>query len=110
LTEIRIVNEKTGAEKCSKPERMDLIPAEALEELGRVYGFGIKKYSAHNWRKGYDWSLSMSALLRHYMAFQRGEDVDPESGLHHLAHAMFHCAALIVFAEEHNELDDRWKP
>lgn len=109
MTEVRVVNEQTGGMKNSKPERMDLIPAQAMEELGRVYNFGLGKYEEHNWRKGYDWSLSISALERHLKAFERCEDDDLESGLHHLAHVMFHCCALIIFREEHPELDNRWR-
>jgi hypothetical protein len=109
MAEVRVTDPETGGQKGSKPERMDLIPAEAWEELGRVYGFGAQKYADHNWRKGYPWSLSLAAMLRHIAAYQRGEDRDPESGLHHLAHAMFHCSTLIVFEKEQPHKDDRFK-
>jgi hypothetical protein len=99
----------TGGEKGSKPERMDLIPAGPLEAVGRVYGFGASKYADHNWRRGYAWSLSIAALLRHVFRFVGGETKDPESGEHHLAHAVFHCLALIEWETTHPEKDDRWK-
>ena len=70
---------------------------------------GLVKKGDHNWRLGYDWSLSYGAAQRHLAAFWGGEDRDPESGLHHTAHAVFHMLALITFAAEHPELDDRFK-
>lgn len=107
--EVRIKDPLTGGEKGQKPERFSLIPAKALAEVARVYGYGAKKYADHNWRKGYKWSLSLDALGRHINAFQQGIDLDSESGIHHLAHAIFHCMALIEWKEIHPEMDDRIK-
>ena len=107
--EKRITNEITGGQKGQKDERFSLIPKGALAEIARVYGFGAEKYSPNNWRKGYAWSLSLDALYRHIVAFETGEDIDPESGLHHLAHAGFHILALLTYVQEGQYLlDDRW--
>jgi hypothetical protein len=59
-----------------------------------VYGFGAGKYDPTNYRKGYEFSLSISALFRHLLAFQSGENLDPESGLSHMAHVAWHALAL----------------
>lgn len=99
----------TGGEKGVKPERMSLIPVEALEIMGRLYGFGAQKYAAHNWRKGYEWSKSYDSLQRHASAFWRGEDIDSETGLPHLAGVAFHAFTLMVFMEEQPGFDDRFK-
>lgn len=107
--EVRITNERTGGEKGQKPERFDLIPYDALAKIAEIYHYGTHKYSDWNWRKGYDWSLSFGAAMRHLGAFWEGEDIDPESGLPHIAHAGFHIMALLTFMEEHPELDDRYK-
>lgn len=106
--EVRSVS-RTGGEKGVKPERYDLLPVEALDVMARLYGFGAQKYAAHNWRKGYDWSKSYAALMRHATRFWAGEDFDEETGLPHLAGAAFHCFTLIVFMEEHPEFDDRYR-
>ncbi len=98
----------TGGEKGVKPERYDLIPKLPLDVVARIMGYGAEKYADHNYRKGYEWSKSYAALMRHLTAFWDGEDLDPESGLPHLGHAMFHCMALLIFAEEHPEYDDRY--
>jgi hypothetical protein len=105
--EVRVTNELTGGQKGSKPERYDLVPVEPLSELARVYGYGATKYADRNWEQGYDWSLSYAALQRHVNAFWGGITYDDETGLHHLAHAMFHCMAMIEWSRTHPELDDR---
>ena len=107
---MRVTDPRTGGQKGVKPERFGLLPWRALGKVARVFGFGAKKYEAHNWRKGYAWSMSIDALQRHLAAFFDGEDLDPESGEPHLAHAAFHVLVLLTFMEEHPELDDRWKP
>ena len=104
------VQEPTQGRKGSKPERLDLLPPSALCELARVYNFGASKYEPNNYRKGYDWSLSIAALLRHVFAFQEGEDDDEESGFSHLAHAAFHCLAIIKSIHDHGDrFDDRFR-
>ena len=91
-----------------KDVQLHALPWAALEELGRVYAFGAAKYEDYNFRKGYAWSLSFDAMQRHLLAFWDGEDVDTESGLSHLAHAMWHCATLLVFVRDHPDFDDRF--
>lgn len=105
--EVRVVDPTTGGEKGSKQERFDLVPVRALTELARLYGKGAEKYDERNWEKGYKWSLSYAALMRHVTQFWGGEDLDAESQLPHLAAVMFHAAAMIEFMETHRELDDR---
>lgn len=109
--EVRSVS-STGGEKGVKPEEYALIPWEAMDEIARVYAFGANKYAAHNWRKGYEWSKSFSALCRHIFAFWKGEERDPESGLSHLAHAGFHVLGMLTFwldKDRYGEFDDRYK-
>lgn len=98
----------TGGMKGVKPERYSLIPVEALDILARLYGFGAKKYDAHNWRKGYEWSKSYDSLMRHATSFWRGEDFDEETELPHLAGVAFHALTLIIFMEEQRGFDDRF--
>ena len=89
---------------------MNLLSREALEQIALVMDFGKQKYDAHNWRKGFVWSRPLSAAMRHIMAFNDGEDKDPESGLSHLAHAACCIMFLLEFEKTHKDLDDRWKP
>lgn len=107
--EVRVTDPNTGGEKGSKPERYDLVPWEAMDEVARVYEFGSRKYDDHNWRKGYKWSLSIAAAFRHLAKFVTGETYDTESGLHHCAHAAFHMLALVTFTQKGLGTDDRPK-
>jgi hypothetical protein len=102
------VTSPTGGQKGQKVARYDLIPPEALDAVAQVYGMGARKYEDNNWRKGYAWSLSFAALMRHAWAFWRGETYDRESGLHHMAHAVFHALALIQNTTDYPNYDDRW--
>lgn len=104
--EIRVTSE-TGGQKGRKPQRMDLLPPEALLSLSEVYGMGAEKYDDHNYLKGYDWSLSFGALLRHVMAAEKGEWLDAESGLPHVMHAAWHCFTLFLFEKHGIGTDDR---
>lgn len=99
---------KAGVKYDGEKLRYDLISQIALEELAKVYTMGAKKYEDHNWRKGMKWSRIFSALMRHMWAFWRGEENDSESGLSHVAHAMWNCATLLEYAQMHRKFDDRF--
>ena len=99
----------TGGEKGVKPARLGLLPVDALLEVATLYGNGAAKYSEHNWRRGYEWSKSYDALMRHALAFWNGEDNDPEMTTSHMASVVFHALALMTFTKEHPEFDDRYK-
>lgn len=89
--------------------RYDLIPGDSLDELVKVYNYGAKKYEDENWRKGMSWKRIFGALMRHSWAWFRGEDIDPESGLHHMAHAAWQCFTLLNYSRTRPEFDDRVK-
>lgn len=88
---------------------LDLLPFEALEEIALVLQHGAIKYAPDNWRGGFIWSRTFSALLRHLFAFWRGEDIDPDSGLSHLAHAGCNLLFLISFFKTKTGTDNRYK-
>jgi hypothetical protein len=100
----------TGGEKGRKPQVFSLIPWESVTEISKVYHYGAKKYSEHNWRRGYPWSWSFDAMIRHLTAWWSGEDKDPESGISHLTHAGFHVLSLLWYELTGRGTDDRWKP
>ncbi len=87
---------------------LSLIPHEAQLAEAKVLAFGANKYECHNWRGGFAWSRLLDATLRHLLAFQSGEDNDPESGLSHIAHAR--CCTGFLLAHIESELgdDDRY--
>ena len=82
--------------------RWDLLPIEEVEEVVKVLQCGARKYADHNWKKVPDSKRRyFSAALRHIFAWWRGEQMDPETGLHHLAHAM--CCLLFAFWHDRNQ-------
>ena len=95
--EVRKVS-STGGQKGQKDARFDLISWQFLWQLAMVCGFGAKKYDDDNWRKGYSWRLSYGAMQRHLTQFWTGQLYDDESGVHHLAHAAWHCMVLFIFS------------
>ena len=87
---------------------MDLLDPYAIEELSKVLTFGAQKYEAHNWKKGISASRLVAAAFRHLFAFVRGEDIDKESGLPHVAHAMCCCMFLLWMMRFRPKFDDRF--
>ncbi len=93
---------------AAKPPMALLDPA-FLEGVASVLGFGANKYAAHNWRNGIEYSRLISAAYRHLGAINRGEDVDPESGLPHTHHLGCCVMFLASMMQTRPDLDDRWK-
>ena len=91
-----------------KPD-FSLLPLCTLEDEVRVWMYGKAKYAAWNWAKGMQWSVPLACLLRHLAAWQRGEELDAESGLPHLAHAMCNLRMLTLYSHTYPEGDDRPK-
>lgn len=90
-----------------------LMPFEAVEEINKVLEFGAKKYAAHNWTTGdgFRYTRVLNSLFRHLFAWSRGEDLDPESGLSHLAHAGCNIIFLLYYNRYKSRYnnDDRFK-
>ena len=126
----------TGGQKGVKLQRFDLIPVRPLTLLAEHFGVGARKYAAHQWRQGYEWSKSYSALNRHLTAFWAGLDYDvcsndpdgcshetvdgqpylsdiPDTcynhtGSHHMVAVAWHAFVLLEFIENHPQHDDRY--
>ena len=107
-TEVRVTDPNTGGEKGQKSQRYDLVPWVQMNKVAELYEAGTFKYSDHNWRKSYAWSLSFAALIRHATQFWEGEAYDQETKCHHLSSVVFHALALMDFEENHPESDDRY--
>jgi hypothetical protein len=87
-----------------------LIPVLALEELGKVMAYGAEKYGEHNWSEHagrWAWTQLVASSMRHIYAWLRREDLDKESGLPHLAHAMANLAMLLDLVLLKQGKDDR---
>lgn len=88
--------------------QLALLPLRAIEQIGLVMTYGAEKYSANNWRKGFKWTRLVSASMRHLFAWCRGEDLDPESGISHIAHSATNLLFLLEMIITSTGEDDRY--
>lgn len=103
-----LVETTTATKFDGDKARIDLVDPDFLETVGKVLGFGMRKYAANNWRKGMDWSRVIAAAYRHLGAINRGEDIDPESGLPHTGHLACCVMFLDWYRDNRKEFDDRY--
>ena len=90
------MSEIQGKKLNQNKPRMSLLPKGSLNAVIRVLEFGASKYQADNWKhvpeaktRYYD------AMQRHIDAWWQGEQKDPETGEHHLAHAI--CCGMFLW-------------
>lgn len=94
----------------AKPQ-LGLLPGAAKIIAALAMEDGARKYGPYNWR---DMTVAATVYLdaceRHLLRLRDGEDIDPESGVHHLGH-LIASAAIYLDAEVGGTLvDDRPKP
>ncbi len=78
-----------GIKHDSKKPKMNLLPPKAIVEVAKVLTFGAQKYGAENWKELEDLqNRYLAGALRHIFAHMDGEQLDPETGLSHMAHAL----------------------
>lgn len=85
--------EKALRFNSAKP-KMSLLDLHSLVPAVQVLEFGMLKYSRNNWKKGLKRSEVIDSLMRHILAMQKGEEIDPESGLSHIGHIQ--CNAMFL--------------
>lgn len=67
-----------------------------MEKIALVHKLGATKYGAYNWREsGVSATTYVNAIMRHLNAWRDGEDLDPESGISHLAHIACSCNIML---------------
>jgi hypothetical protein len=94
-------------ETKDKPD-LSLIPYCVEAELARAMEYGAKKYGRYNYTKGHDLSALVAAARRHLSKYMNGEDIDPESGVHHLGHSMANMLMMLHQTELGTLRDDRF--
>ena len=78
--------------------RFSLLPKGVVFEIIKVLEFGAKKYKEESWQDVPDAVRRYTdAVHRHLEAWENGEQIDPESGLHHLSHIGCNILFLIWF-------------
>ena len=84
-----------GKKYDQNKSRMDLVPLDVIESVGKILGMGAQKYGENNWQELRNfWARYKAALLRHLAAIDKGELLDQESGLPHIDHVL--CNALFL--------------
>ncbi len=69
---------------------------------------GASKYGRSNWRAiGIRASIYYDAIARHMSAWFEGEDIDPDSGLPHMAHVLAGAAIIVDAIAGGRFRDDR---
>lgn len=86
------------------------IPWSAVVWLANVMRGGALKYGFYNYRETkIAASTYHDAIMRHFLLWADGEDIDSESGCPHLAHVMACCALYLDANELDMVTDDRNK-
>lgn len=112
------MNEHTAIKHDSEKCRLELIPAEAMLALGEVLTYGARKYNDRNWELGMNWGRVYGALMRHLWSWWAGKgptrlnfltgEIDHETGLSHLWHALACLAFLVTYELRGTGTDDRY--
>ena len=100
----------SGTRYDKDKNRLTLIPAPVLWELGELFTWGCQKYGARNWEKGLPYTKTADALLRHLLRWLAGKNRDSESGMLHLTHVVWNAVVLLHFAlhpYKYKSFDDR---
>jgi hypothetical protein len=94
-----------------KKPSISKIPPVALLHCAMAMMDGARKYKPYNWRKNKVVAhIYIDAALRHLLAWADGEEVAPDSKIHHLGHMMA-CGAILLDAQSGgNLIDDRPMP
>ena len=88
--------------------KFSLLPTKALKLVAQIFTGGEVKYGAYNHMKGTTWCRYWDAASRHMNAWLDGEDLDPESGKNHLAHAIASLLILLCMVLRGKGTDNRY--
>jgi hypothetical protein len=89
-------NPKDGI-AVKKPRLYTNVPGNVLREVSVGMMEGSMKYGRHNYRvAGVRAGIYIDATIGHILDYWEGQDIDPDSGLHHITKAI---ASLIVLRD-----------
>ena len=81
----------------------ELLPLEDVEDIVRVYTAGAKKYGENKWQDLPDGIRRYkAALLRHLVEFDKGNEIDKETGCLHLAQVAWNAIAMLHISKKQN--------
>ena len=92
----------------NKKPPISYVPPSAIIHMAEAFKEGGRKYGPYNWREKKVLSMIyLDAILRHVLAIIDGEDIDPESGKHHMDGVLASGAIYIDAMETGNLIDNR---
>ena len=98
---------KTEARKNDRLDdklRWELLPLEDVEDIVRVYTAGAKKYGPNQWQNLPDGIRRYkAALLRHLVEFDKGNEIDEETGCRHLAQVCWNAIAMLHISKQQKQ-------
>lgn len=86
------------------------LPRWVLWQVAKVLLYGQLKYGKWNWRSGMAFTEILDSAQRHQDDWLEGNDLDHESRLHHLDHAICDLLFLRWYTKFCPKHDDRPKP
>lgn len=98
LTKDPIENKSVKNDIIDDKLRWDLLPMEEIEDIVKVYHAGAKKYGPNTWQNldnGFE--RYRAAAARHIMAYLKGERMDKETNVHHLAAAAWNVITMLWY-------------
>lgn len=98
LTKDPIENKSVKNDIIDDKLRWDLLPMEEIEDIVKVYHAGAKKYGPNTWQN-LDNGIERyrAAAARHIMAYLKGERMDKETNVHHLAAAAWNVITMLWY-------------
>jgi len=102
----RIMNEKDvqGAKKAP----LRYVPPSMVVFAAPAFAEGARKYGQFDWRETpISYAAHLEAVERHYLALKDGEDLAPDSKIHHLAHLEAAVGVIIDAMLYGTLIDDR---
>lgn len=93
----------TGAQRSKDADgtRYDLVSPIGLRRVAEAYALGARKYSDHNWLKGFPSGDVLNHCIKHIEQWRSGDRSED-----HLGHAAWNLFALMHFEETRPELID----
>ena len=84
--------------------RWELLPLEDVEDIVRVYTAGAKKYGPDQWQNLPDGIRRYkAALLRHLVEFDKGNEIDEETGCRTLAQVAWNAIAMLHISKQQKQ-------
>lgn len=83
--------------------RWDLLPLSEIEDIVEVYTAGADKYGPNRWQHLDDgYNRYKAAMFRHLLEYEKGNEIDEETGCKHLACVVWNAIAMLYLSKNKN--------